>query len=380
MNIALLCTEMLPVPSIIGGAIQIYIDGILPYLSKFHNITVFSVQKGGLPNVSFQNNVKYVRFQGNTEYEYIENVKKHIKNNNYNLIHVFNRPKWILELDKITNDTPLSLSLHNEMMIPDKISPSDAIYCIDKVCFITTISRFIRDELIRMYPTSKNKVHPIYSAVDSNILKPIWSEEAQQNKLSLINKYNLNNHKIILCVSRLSKDKGQYVLLDAMKYVSESYPNTALVLVGSKWYGEYDKNEYVIMLENNASKLNCPVIFTGFLPPSQVIPYYNMADIFVCASQWREPLARIHYEAMAAGLPIITTNRGGNAEVILENTNGLILNDYNNCEEMAKKIIFLLENEQLCLDMGKSARKIAKEKYNYRRVSNELLKLFSYIE
>jgi spore coat protein SA len=379
MNIALLCTEMLPVPPIMGGAIQIYIDGILPYLSKFHDITVFSVQKGGLPNTSCVDNVKYIRFQGNTEIEYIENVKNHIKDNNYNLIHVFNRPNWILELDKITSNTPLSLSLHNEMMIPDKISPSDALSCIDRVCFIITISEFIKNELVNMYPSAQNKVYPIYSAVDCNILKPIWSEEAFKNKLNLLNKYNLNNHKIILCVSRLSPDKGQYILLDAMKYVIKSYPNTALVLVGSKWYGEHDKNDYVLMLEDKASKLNCPVIFTGFLTPDEVIPYYNMADIFVCASQWREPLARIHYEAMAAGLPIITTNRGGNSEVISEYTNGLILDEYNNAEEMAKKIILLLENETLCTDMGKSARKIAEEEYNYRRLSNKLLKIFSYI-
>jgi len=53
-----------------------------------------------------------------------------------------------------------------------------------------------------------------------------------------------------------------------------------------------------------------------------------VGDIFVCASQWNEPLARIHYEAMAAGLPIITTDRGGNAEIFEDNVNGIIIKDY----------------------------------------------------
>jgi len=51
-----------------------------------------------------------------------------------------------------------------------------------------------------------------------------------------------------------------------------------------------------------------PVVFTGFIPPSEIPPYYNVGDIFVCASSGMSP-ARIHYEAMAAGLPIITTDR-----------------------------------------------------------------------
>ena len=53
-----------------------------------------------------------------------------------------------------------------------------------------------------------------------------------------------------------------------------------------------------------------------------------MGDLFVCSSQWNEPLARVHYEAMAAGIPIITTNRGGNAEVMNQGKNGIIIDDY----------------------------------------------------
>ena len=42
MKIALICTEKLPVPPVAGGAVQLYISEILPYISKEHDITVFS--------------------------------------------------------------------------------------------------------------------------------------------------------------------------------------------------------------------------------------------------------------------------------------------------------------------------------------------------
>jgi spore coat protein SA len=380
MKIALVCTEMLPVPCILGGAIQIYIDGILPIISKFHDITMYSVLKGGLPKKNIDNNITYVRFQGETDEEYIKNVKKHISANKYDLIHVFNRPKWISDLSSVISDTPLSLSLHNEMMLPKVISSSEALKCIDRVSFITTISKFIGDELINMYPSAKSKVYPIYSAVDLEKIKPIWSLEAIKNKESMIRKYGLDGYKIVLCVSRLDFDKGQHVLIEAMQSVIKSHPYTALILVGSKWYGDNEIDDYTRNLKASARKLKCPAIFTGFLTPAQVPEYYNMADIFVCASQWREPLARIHFEAMAAGLPIITTNRGGNAEVFKQEINGLVIYEYDNAKVMAEKIIYLLENPDVALKMGKSARKIAEEKFNFNRTADELLKLFESVQ
>jgi len=48
MKIALICTEKLPVPPVAGGAVQLYISEILPYLKERHNITVFSKIHPGL--------------------------------------------------------------------------------------------------------------------------------------------------------------------------------------------------------------------------------------------------------------------------------------------------------------------------------------------
>ena len=80
------------------------------------------------------------------------------------------------------------------------------------------------------------------------------------------------------------------------------------------WKNEED--EYGIYCKNLCNDISDNVVFTGFIPPSEIPQYYNLGDIFVCASQWEEPLARVHYEAMAAGLPIITTDRGGNEKYL----------------------------------------------------------------
>lgn len=121
MKIAFICTEMLPVPPILGGAIQIYIEGVLPILSKYHEITVFSVANDRLPSREQKENVTYIRVQRENADEYINNVKNEI-NDEFDLIHVFNRPRWISILNEVVPNTPLSLSLHNEMLLPKKLN------------------------------------------------------------------------------------------------------------------------------------------------------------------------------------------------------------------------------------------------------------------
>lgn len=376
MKIALICTEKLPVPPVLGGAIQIYIDALLPILSKHHEITLFSLHNSELPNKQKKGNISHIRVLGKTGDQYINNIKKEIAKEKFDLIHVFNRPLWVLRLNEVAGGRPISLSLHNEMFAPKKIDKERAQKCIDRVSFISTVSKFIADDVVSMYPSAKDKIHPVYSAVDLEKLKPFWDKDAKTDRELMRKQYGLEKSKVILYVGRLSKKKGTHIVLKAMEKVMNSHPNTALVFVGSKWYGSNATDKYVKKVQEFAKKLKGKVIFTGFLVPDEIVKYYNMGDIFVCASQWREPLARVHYEAMAAGLPIITTDRGGNVEVIEENVNGIAIKEYDNVDVMAEKIIYLLENENLALNMGKMGRKVAEEKYHWNRVANDLLRLF----
>ncbi|QEK10924.1 glycosyltransferase family 4 protein [Crassaminicella thermophila] len=376
MKIAMICTEKLPVPPILGGAIQIYINALLPILSKHHEITLFSLYNSKLPSREKKGNIRHIRVLGKTADQYINNIKNEISKEKFDLIHVFNRPLWVLRIMDVAKDSTISLSLHNEMFSPKKINKARAQKCIDRVSFISTVSKFIADDVASMYPSAKDKLYPVYSAVDLNRIKPFWDESIIEERKSLRRQYGLENHKIILSVGRLSKKKGSHIILKAMEKVMNTYSNTALVFVGSKWYGSNATDDYVKKVQEFSKRLKGSVIFTGFLVPDEVPKYYNMGDIFVCASQWREPLARVHYEAMAAGLPIITTDRGGNAEVIEENINGISIKEYNNPDIMAQKIIYLLENEKIALNMGKMGRKFAEEKYHWERVASDLLKLF----
>ena len=371
MKIALICTEKLPVPPVAGGAVQLYIEGIVPYLSRNYDITVFSIQHPGLPERETRNNVHYIRVPGGTNTIYINNLKNAV-DNSYNFIHVFNRPQYVLGLMDRLPDMRFGLSLHNEMFHPEKISDADGLRCIEKVEFINTVSKYIADTVSIRFPSAAKKLHVVYSGVDTDLYKPVWSQEGIFNKNNMKYKFNLQDYKVVLFVGRLSVKKGVDVLLKAMEKVMRTNPKTALVIIGSKWYGKNESDDYTRSLQTMSQNLAGPIVFTGFIPPADIPIYFDLGDIFVCASQWNEPLARVHYEAMAAGLPIITTNRGGNAEVISGYGNGIVIDDYSNPLVMARQISFLLNNEAESLKMGGSGRRLAEQRYAWQRVASEV--------
>jgi len=374
MKIAIICTEKLTFPPVNGGAVQMYLEGALPILSKTHDITVFSIQDPKLPNRSTENGVNYIRLPAITKEEYVRGVKKFLSID-FDLVHVFNRPRWVPFLSKDLT-CAFSLSLHNEMFPRNKISSTLASNCINRVSFITTVSKFIANGVKELYPAAARKLHPVYSAVDCNLYKPIWDDDKDSYRRTLREKYGLQNYKTVLYVGRLTPKKGTHIVLDAMNPVMRSHPNTALMIIGSKWYGGNEPTDYINLLKRASKELQGPVIFTGFLNPKEIPKYYSIGDIFVNMSQWREPLARVHYEAMAAGLPIITTNRGGNAEVMEEGVNGFVMNDYENPRILEKNIVRLLDDKDLAHNLGINGRKLAEEKYNFNRLANDLLKLF----
>ena len=126
----------------------------------------------------------------------------------YNLIHVFNRPLWVLPLKEQASGSAFSLSLHNEMFLPNKINKERALKCINSVKFITTVSKFIADGVKGLYPIAEEKLNVVYSGVEPTLYKPIYAEEYLEERDALRKKYGLDKHKVILFVGRLSQKKG----------------------------------------------------------------------------------------------------------------------------------------------------------------------------
>ncbi|UPM53318.1 glycosyltransferase family 4 protein [Gottfriedia acidiceleris] len=380
MKILMVCTENLPVPPVLGGAIQTYIAGSLPYLSKAHDITVLGVNDPSLPDEETIDGVNYVRVPGKVLELYREGVVEYIKGNQFDLIHIFNRPRLVLPIRKVAPNSKITLSMHNDMFNIGKIAVDEANLVLEEVSSIVTVSDYVGNVIRELYPQSANKIRTIYSGVDSDRFLPGNDPKMISTRNTLRKEYGLENKTVILFAGRLSENKGVDRLIRALPTLSKTFKDLALVIVGSNWFSQNNVTDYVAYIRAIAKKQDVPIITTGFVSPFEIHNWFAVADLFVCTSLWQEPLARVHYEAMAAGLPIVTTARGGNPEVIIPGENGLIVENPVDPDEFATKITEILSNKTLMKNMGIKGRELAVTKYLWSRVANEILSTWSQTE
>lgn len=369
MRIALICSDKGPCPPVKGGAIQLLISRVAPILARKHDVTVFSITDPALPAREIYQGVNYKRFPQKT---FLDHVCKKIAGKNFDVIQVFNRPEWIPKLRKTSHDSAIILSLHNlfRTLKADKATANTGLIEADKVL---TVSRFVAKDVLKQFPQLHDKVQALYTGVDLNEYAPVWSKKGQSWRNQIRRRYGIaDTDPVLLFVGRLVPYKGAHLLVDSMETILKSHGNARLLIVGSKWYADNSPNPYIKQLKKTARKISKHVIFTSYVPVKEIPKYYAAADLFICASQWQEPLARVHYEAMAAGIPIITTHRGGNREVIDAGKNGVVIKDYENPMQFAKESISLLSNEQRRHKMGMYGRRLVQKFFNFDRVADDL--------
>lgn len=378
MRNLLICTEKLPVPPVRGGAIQTYIQAVAPRLARRHQLTIIGVSDPDLPERESRDGVEYRRVPGGAFHVYLQNVLNLLREERrgYDLVHLFNRPRMVLPVKSVLPHSRLVLSLHNEMFRPGKIEPEEAKKALGVTERLLTVSDFIGRGVEALYPEARGKWRTVYSGVDLERFPPVWSPEARRIRSRIRSEHQLGSGPLVLFVGRLSPKKGADVLLRAMEQVSRKHPEATLALVGSKWYGEDRLSDFVAYIRALAARAPVKVHTTGYVPLEQIHEWFAAGDIFVCASQWEEPLARVHYEAMAAGLPIITTNRGGNPEVVQGQGNGIVVDDPASPDTFARPILRLLDDAGLRAEMGRRGRAQAEERYGWDRVVRDILSVW----
>ena len=117
-------------------------------------------------------------------------------------------------------------------------------------------------------------------------------------------------------VARQDDNKNQKILIEAFKKVHEIYSNTKLILVGD------GPNHEMLQALCGELGVQDDVLFTGNIANAE--DYYAISDVYVQTSH-REALPMSILEAMAAGLPIISTNVGGIKDVVKQN--GYLIDD-----------------------------------------------------
>lgn len=211
---------------------------------------------------------------------------------------------------------------------------------------IIAVSHFIA-QLAQKIGVPENKIKVIYNSVDFEIDNlDLAAAETIKNQFE-------KNSKIIMTGGRLTSWKGEDVLIKILGRIEQSIGSTKLLILGD---GPQLEN-----LKKLARELGLQekVFFIGRVKQEDMINYLKAADLFILNTNY-EGLSHILLEAMAAGTPIVTTNIGGNPEVIEDGKNGLLV-DYNSQDQLVAAAVKILNNSQLARNFVEGGKEKLKQ-------------------
>ncbi|PEF39644.1 colanic acid biosynthesis glycosyltransferase WcaL [Bacillus sp. AFS094228] len=181
----------------------------------------------------------------------------------------------------------------------------------------------------------------------------------------------------VLSVGRLVDKKGFVTLIKAFKRIYSQYPNARLHIIGA---GEDENRIKSTIAEYNLKDV---VILRGAMDSKQVSDELKKAHIFCLASQTAnngdiEGIPNALKEAMASGLPVVSTRHAGIPELIEHQSTGYLAPEKNDME-LAKGIQFFIENPDVWTDYTERARKVIEEKFDVNKQIIEQQRLYSFV-
>ena len=217
---------------------------------------------------------------------------------------------------------------------------------------VVAISEFIKKHILHNYKAflpSKPRVLVIHRGVDTTYFDPQRIQksgvEALRSEMGIP-----ATHRVVLLPGRLTRWKGQRVLIDAMTHLRHS--NVTCLLVGS----EQRRKSYKKELQRKIKNLGLIDKVKIFNSVDNMPLLYALSDVVVHSSTDPEAFGRIVAEAQAMGKPVITNDLGGSKEIIIRNETGWLVPSQNP-SKLADKIKFVLAlTEAQQLEIGQKAR------------------------
>jgi glycosyltransferase involved in cell wall biosynthesis len=230
---------------------------------------------------------------------------------------------------------------------------------------IIAVSHFTKWELTNYYKIPTNKIRVIHNGVDVNKFKPAADKRRVKTELG----FNPDDLAIV-SVGRLYARKGLFTLIESMPVVIKRFPTAKFIISGK---GQSDEmHKLIAHAERLGVKNN--IVFTGYYPDKKLPLLYQAADVFAFSTFYEHhPFAVL--EALATGLPVVTTTVGGIPETINSGKNGFLVEPFNP-RQFSEKILYLLEHPTFAAEMGAMARKAIVEKYDWRIVVKDAMKVY----
>lgn len=160
----------------------------------------------------------------------------------------------------------------------------------------------------------------------------------QQRDMMLLKRYGLQSNRVILTVGRLEsreRYKGFDEVIDVMPHLIKRFPNLKYLIIG-------DGPDRARLEAKTASLgIAANVVFAGYIPESEKVAHYNLADVYVMPSIG-EGFGIVLIEAAACGVPVVGSKSDGSREALQDGQLGRLV-DPKRPDELVQAVAGILE-------------------------------------
>ncbi len=214
------------------------------------------------------------------------------------------------------------------------------------------ISHLIKKELMEFFAIPEENIEVIYHGVDSQYFHP-WTEDDSASKMRDQKRRQLGIEKedfVLLHVGQLNARKGLYKSLKVLSFLKKNgFKNVKLLAVGD---GQSEKIQQMA----EELKISKQLIL---VPHSKDVREYYWAGDCLFFPTYYEPFGLAILEAMACGLPVVTSEAAGASELINESENGLLFDAWAKPSEIANCILPLLRDPTFAKQLSWRGRQTA---------------------
>ncbi|ULC60579.1 glycosyltransferase family 4 protein [Flaviramulus sp. BrNp1-15] len=201
--------------------------------------------------------------------------------------------------------------------------------------------------------------------LDKNKIKTIHYGLQLENFANI--KPEVYSHNVILYIGTVIRKKGVFELAEIFNKVIEVNPNAQLIMIGndSPDVKTGAASTFELIESIFSKKALKQVNYLGKKPYTEVKQYINNAHVCVFPS-FAETLGMVTIESMAMQKPVVNTSIGWAQEIIDDGMNGYLAHP-SNIDLYSKRILNLLKNPDLCLQLGKAARQKVEVRFNIEK-------------
>lgn len=193
----------------------------------------------------------------------------------------------------------------------------------------------------------------------------IYSKKIKKPELST----EFKNKFVIGNISRMTREKGQQIIINAAPHILKVIPEARFILVGDG----PDRDYFQSLI--NSLKLEKYFILTGFVEKTD--DYYSLMDIFIFPTIWElEGFGVVAIEAMMREIPVIASDFGPIPEIIEDYRTGLLFKPGDG-KDLSEKVINLAKNSKLRKALAQNALKKAREEYAIAKISEKVLEVLT---